>query len=115
MDNRARFEQALWKREDDVATDIGFGLAIPHCQSEAVRTPTIVVLRLAQPVDWQSKEGLPVDLIVSLAIPAGDRVSQQLSLLPKLSRKLIHEDFRESLRQAQDPGEVVSLIKEATS
>jgi len=115
VDNRARFEQALWKREDDVATDIGFGLAIPHCQSEAVRTPTIVVLRLAQPVDWQSKEGLPVDLIVSLAIPAGDRVSQQLSLLPKLSRKLIHEDFRESLRQAQDPGEVVSLIKEATS
>jgi len=114
VDNRARFEQALWKREDDVATDIGFGLAIPHCQSEAVRTPTIVVLRLAQPVDWQSKEGLPVDLIVSLAIPAGDRVSQQLSLLPKLSRKLIHEDFRESLRQAQDPGEVVSLIKEAT-
>jgi len=115
VDNRARFEQALWKREDDVATDIGFGLAIPHCQSEAVRTPTIVVLRLAQPVDWLSKEGLPVDLIVSLAIPAGDRVSQQLSLLPKLSRKLIHEDFRESLRQAQDPGEVVSLIKEATS
>ncbi len=115
VDNRARLEQALWKREDDVATDIGFGLAIPHCQSEAVRTPSIVVLRLAQPVDWQSKEGLPVDLIVSLAIPAGDRVSQQLSLLPQLSRKLIHEDFREALRQAQDPGEVVSLIKEAMS
>jgi fructose-specific PTS system IIA-like component len=114
VDNRARFEQALWKREDDVATDIGFGLAIPHCQSEAVRTPSIVVLRLAQPVDWQSKEGQPVDLIVSLAIPTGDRVSQQLALLPRLSRKLIHEDFREALRQAQEPGEVVSLIKEAT-
>jgi len=115
VDNRARFEQALWKREDDVTTDIGFGLAIPHCQSEAVRVPSIVVLRLAQPVDWQSKEGQPVDLIVSLAIPAGEKVSQQLALLPKLSRKLIHEDFREALRQARTPAEIVSLIKQATS
>ncbi|MDD8020546.1 MAG: phosphoenolpyruvate--protein phosphotransferase [Acidobacteriota bacterium] len=115
VDNRAMFEQALWKREDDVATDIGFGLAIPHCQSEAVRTPSIVVLRLAQPVDWQSKEGLPVDLIVSLAIPAGEKITQKLALLPKLSRKLIHEDFREALRQARAPAEIVSLIKEATS
>jgi fructose-specific PTS system IIA-like component len=115
VDNRARLEQALWKREDDVATDIGFGLAIPHCQSEAVRTPSIVVLHLAQPVDWQSKEGQPVDLIVSLAIPAGEKVSQQLALLPKLSRKLIHEDFREALRQARTPAEIVSLIKQATN
>jgi len=98
-----------------VATDIGFGLAIPHCQSEAVRAPSIVVLCLTQPVDWQSKEGQPVDLIVSLAIPAGEKVSQQLALLPKLSRKLIHEDFREALRQARTPAEIVSLIKQATS
>ncbi|HRD01717.1 MAG TPA: phosphoenolpyruvate--protein phosphotransferase [Candidatus Saccharicenans sp.] len=115
VDNRARFEQALWKREDDVATDIGFSLAIPHCQSEAVRTPSIVVLKLKQPVDWESKEDQPVDLIISLAIPAGEKVSQKLALLPKLSRKLIYEDFREALRRAQDPGEVVSLIKQATS
>lgn len=114
VSNRAFFEQALWKREDDVATEIGFGLAIPHCQSPEARTPSIALLRLKQPVDWQSKEGQPVDLVVALAIPSGEKVRQKLQLLPKLSRKLIHEEFREALRQAMTPEEVVALIKSAT-
>lgn len=115
IDSRAVFEQALWKREDDVATEIGFGLAIPHCQSVTVRTPSIGLLRLKQPVDWQSKEGQPVDLVICLAIPSGDKARPRLQLLPKLSRKLIHEEFREALRQAQTPEEVVALIKSATA
>lgn len=112
--NRAAFEQSLWKREDDVATEIGFGLAIPHCQSPEVSTPSIAFLRLKQPVDWQSKEGQPVDLVVALAIPSGEKVRKRLQLLPKLSRKLIHEEFREALRQAKSREDVVALIKSAT-
>jgi len=115
VSNRALFEQALWKREDDVATEIGFGLAIPHCQSPEVRTPSIALLRLKQPVDWQSKEGGLVDLVVALSFPSGEKVRQKLQLLPKLSRKLIHEEFRHALRQAKSREEVVALIKSATS
>jgi len=115
VSNRAELEQALWKREDDVATEIGFGLAIPHCQSPEVRTPSIALLRLKQPVDWQSKEGQPVDLVVALAIPSGEKVRQRLQLLPRLSRKLIHDEFRDALRQARSREEVVALIKSATS
>ncbi|MGB4704577.1 MAG: phosphoenolpyruvate--protein phosphotransferase [Candidatus Saccharicenans sp.] len=112
--SRAVFEQALWKRELDIATEIGFGLAIPHCQSATVRTPSIGVMRLQHPIDWLSREGQPVDLVICLAIPSGDKVRPKLQLLPKLSRKLIHEEFREALRQAKTPEEVVALIKSAT-
>lgn len=115
VESRAVFEQALWKREDDVATEIGFGLAIPHCQSGTVRTPSIGLLRLKQPVDWQSKEGQPVDLVICLAIPSGDKVRPKLQLLPKLSRKLIHDEFRDALRQAHTVEDVVALIKSATA
>jgi len=115
VSNRALFEQALWKREDDVPTEIGFGLAIPHCQSPEVRTPSIALLRLKQPVDWQSKEGGLVDLVVALSFPSGEKVRQKLQLLPKLSRKLIHDEFRDALRQAKSREEVVALIKSATS
>jgi len=108
---RASLEQALWKREDDVATEIGFGLAIPHCQAGSVRTPTIALIRLKHPVDWQSKEGQPVDLIVGLAIPSGEKLRPKLQLLPRLSRKLIHEEFRACLRQAESREEIVALIK----
>lgn len=114
VESRAVFEQALWKREQDVATEIGFGLAIPHCQSGTVRTPSIGLMRLRKTVDWHSKEGQPVDLIICLAIPSGDKVRPKLQLLPKLSRKLIHEDFRDSLRQATSAEAIVSLIKSAT-
>lgn len=112
--NRAVFEQALWKRERDIATEIGFGLAIPHCQSATVRTPSIGVLKLRQPIDWHSREGQPVDLVICLAIPSGDKVRPKLQLLPKLSRKLIHDEFREALRRAKTSDQVVVLIKSAT-
>ncbi len=114
VESRVVFEQALWKREQDVATEIGFGLAIPHCQSGTVRTPSIGLMRLKKPVDWQSKEGQPVDLIICLAIPSGDKVRPKLQLLPKLSRKLIHEEFRDSLRQATNVEAIMSLINSAT-
>ncbi len=112
--NRAVFEQALWKRERDIATEIGFGLAIPHCQSATVRTPSIGVLKLRQSIDWHSREGQPVDLVICLAIPSGDKVRPKLQLLPKLSRKLIHDEFREAMRRAKTPDEIVALIKSAT-
>jgi len=38
----------------------------------------------------------------------------RLQLLPKLSRELIHDEFREALRKARTAEEVISLIKSAT-
>jgi fructose-specific PTS system IIA-like component len=116
-------ENAVWAREDTYSTGLGFGFAIPHCKSNAVRSPTIAVLKPAAPIDWNSTDGEPVRVVMLLAIPAGgscgaaeDDVSKQaakmhMQVLAKLSRNLMHEEFRERLMQAVEPEAVVAAVQ----
>ena len=118
--SRAEVESALWRREDTFSTGIGFGVAIPHCQSAAVRTPSVGFLRFDEPVAWDAADGRPADMALMLAIPAsekakGDAPAKQGSLkyLARLSRRLVHDEFRDGLRAAADADEIVRLINAA--
>ncbi len=114
-DSRAEFERDLWKREDDFATGIGFGLAIPHCRTASVRGPAIAVLRFDTPIDWGSSDGVPVDLAIMLAVPAAGQTLMHQKLLARLSRRLVHEEFRDALRAAANEDDAVRLIRTAVS
>ena len=114
-DDRAGLEAALWRREDTFSTGIGFGVAIPHCRSEAARGISIAVLRLAAPIDWSAADGEAVDLAVMLALPAGEAAREHLKLLARLSRRLVHDEFREALRSAADADAVVGILKPVLS
>jgi phosphoenolpyruvate-protein phosphotransferase len=114
IESRAGFEFALWRREDTFSTGIGFGVAIPHCEALAVRLPSIAFLRFDAPLDWHSSDGQPVDLALMLAIPpAGAASRDHLELLARLSRRLVHEEFRDDLRTARDEQAAVRLITAA--
>ncbi len=93
-------EEAAWERELTYATGVGFGFAVPHCKSFAVETPSLAVLRLAEPVEWGSLDGLPVDCLLFLATPAGDGGQEHLRVFARLARKLMDEGFRDALRNA---------------
>jgi len=114
-DDRAAFEQALWRREDTFSTGIGFGVAIPHCQTDAVGGVSIAVLRPAAPIAWSAADGDPVDLIVMLALPAGGAAQEHLRLLAQISRRLVHDEFREALRAATDADSVIQILKPSLS
>lgn len=113
--SRADFESALWQREDTFSTGIGFGVAIPHCQSAAVSSAVIAFLRFNTPVDWNSSDAKPVDMAVMLAIPTPGPTEDHLRLLARLSRRLVHEEFREQLRTAGDEEAILRFIAAATA
>ena len=45
----------------------------------------------------------PVRGVLLIAVPAGARGEEHLRLIARLSRRLMHEDFREELLTAPDP------------
>ena len=51
---------ALWKREEEFSTGMMDGFAIPHAKSEAIVYPTIIVVKLTQPLVWESLDGGPI-------------------------------------------------------
>ncbi|WP_298251906.1 fructose-specific PTS transporter subunit EIIC [uncultured Arthrobacter sp.] len=95
-------------REEKTATGVPGGIAIPHCRSKAVSTPTLAMARLAPPVDFGAKDG-PADLVFFIAAPDGAD-QEHLKLLSTLARSLIRKDFTAALRAARTPADVVALV-----
>ncbi|TYD00666.1 PTS lactose transporter subunit IIC [Arthrobacter echini] len=98
-------------REEKTSTGVPGGIAIPHCRSKAVSTPTLAMARLAPPVDFGAKDG-PADLVFFIAAPDGAD-QEHLKLLSKLARSLIRKDFTAALRAARTPADVVALVNGA--
>lgn len=103
---------AVLKREAEYSTAVGFGVAIPHGKSEAVNEPFLMYTS-AKDIDWNSMDGAPVDLVFLIGVPAGEAGTTHLKILAALSRKLMKEDFRNGLRDAATPDEVIDFLEKS--
>jgi fructose-specific PTS system IIA-like component len=111
--NRAEVEETFWKRESTGSTGLGFGVAIPHGQTAAVGTVSVGMMRFTAPFLWDSNDEEPVDLAFMLVIPGGEWSLDHQKLLARLSRRIVHDEFRAALRAAPDEEAVVRLMAEA--
>jgi len=99
---------ATMAREEQSATGLPGGIAIPHCRSPYVDTASIGFARLKPAVDFGAFDG-PADLAFLIAAPESGG-TEHLKLLSSLARALVRKDFVESLRSASTPDEVVELV-----
>jgi len=95
-------------REAVMPTGIEGGIGIPHARSAAVTAPTVAFGRSADGIDYGAADG-PATLVFLIAAPDGGD-ADHLKVLAALSRRLIHESFREALHQAEDLDQVVALF-----
>lgn len=105
-------EAAVWQREALYSTAFGHGFAIPHCKTDALKANSLAILRLRRPVAWASLDGEPVSVLVLLAIRQSGGAEAHLKVLATLARRVMHEDFRERLRQEQDPRTLCDYVRE---
>lgn len=98
-------------RENVCTTGIGYGIAIPHGKCEAVKVPTVAFGRLNSGIEWQSLDGEPVNMVFLLAVPKEAESNEHLKILAALSRKLMNEDFRDSLMSIQEECELLTLLE----
>lgn len=99
---------AAMAREGQSATGLPGGIAIPHCRSPYVDTPTIGFARLSPKVDFGAPDG-PADLVFLIAAPESGG-AEHMKLLSSLARALVRKDFVASLREAASVDEVVTLV-----
>jgi PTS system fructose-specific IIC component len=99
---------AAMAREEQSATGLPGGIAIPHCRSPYVDTASIGFARLSPAVDFGAPDG-PADLAFLIAAPEAGG-ADHMKLLSSLARALVRKDFVESLREATSPDEVVQLV-----
>lgn len=103
--------QAVRRRESECSTGIGYGIAIPHGKSEAVKKSSIAIGKKKSGLDWQSLDGDLVKIVFMIAVPKERAGDEHLQILQQLSRKLLRNDFRDKLRKAETAEEIVQIMK----
>jgi nitrogen PTS system EIIA component len=92
--------ESLVERERLGCTGVGGGIAFPHCRVSGAGGSTGALIRLPEPVEFEAPDGLPVDLVVGLLVPAELDESHR-NLIGEVTRLLGDEDLRRRLRAAQ--------------
>lgn len=91
----------LLNREQLGSTGLGNGIAIPHGKIKGLAGVTALFARLDQPVDFDSVDDQPVDLVVMLLAPEGAG-ADHLKALSKVARLLRADGVVERLRGTKD-------------
>lgn len=105
----------LQQRERLGSTGLGRGIAIPHVKFKSLKSIVCLFARLETPIDFESHDGEPVDILFLLLAPehaSGDH----LKALARISRLVREPSTLERLRVAPDMAALRSvLLAPATS
>jgi PTS system nitrogen regulatory IIA component len=105
---------ALTEREMAGSTGVGHGVAVPHARLEDLQRMRGVFVRLEHPVEFESVDDQPVDLLFALFAPK-NAGAEHLRALARVSRLLRQADLREQLRKARTADAVHALLVQEAS
>ena len=110
LDERRLFDRLL-ERERLGSTGIGSGIAIPHARMAGISAPLGLFARLGQPVDFDSIDERPVDIVFLLVAPEGAG-ADHLKALARVSRLLRDRSLVDKLRATESADALFALLVE---
>ena len=113
LSERAIFE-VLLERERLGTTGVGNGIAIPHGKLPGLRQLYGLFARLETPIDFDSVDEQPVDLIFLLLAPEAAG-ADHLKALARVSRLLRDRAVCEKLRGADQADAMYALLTESAA
>ena len=109
LNDKEIYKESVLNREKQSPTGIGDGVAIPHGQSEGVKTAGLSAMVVKEGLDFKSLDGQPTYLFFMIGAPK-DSEGAHLQALAQLSTLLMEEDFRNALINASSKEEFLQLI-----
>ncbi len=99
----------ILKREEQMSTAMGRGLAFPHARLAGITKPMILIVMNKYGLEWDSPDDKPVNLVFFIITPESNPAAQ-LQILRMLSGTLSSKDFIERLEATKDVQIIWSLI-----
>lgn len=96
-------------REQLGSTGFGRNVAIPHARIAGLSRPVAAVIRLDTAIDFESADGMPVDLVFGLLSPDGAGATH-LHALASISRLMRDERMHTALIAAPSAEAIYSLL-----
>ncbi len=99
----------LIERERLGCTSLDKGIAFPHCRVNGVKKNSAALIKLLEPVDFDSIDGEPVDLVFGLMVPTElDEAGR--AEIETIAHFLRDETLRARLRSANSSSELYEAL-----
>jgi PTS system nitrogen regulatory IIA component len=95
--------------EEAFATSLDKGIAFPHCRVNGVKKSSAALIKLLEPVDFDSIDGENVDLIFGLMVPS-DLDAAGHEEIEEIANFLRDETLRARLRSANTSSELYDAL-----
>jgi len=105
---------ALQERESLGPTGVGEGVAIPHARIDNLDAIAGVFFRLEKPIEYESVDRQPVDLVFALFVPTNSGVDH-LKALACVSRLLRDSANRSKLRSNDAEATIYAILTEVAA
>ena len=109
--NLEDIRNAVLEREKIMSTGVGKGCAIPHGKTSGVNEIIAGFAKTSTPVDFQSLDDQPVNLVF-LLVGKENQVGPHIKMLSRISRMMNNDEFREKLIKASSEKEIYQIFKE---
>jgi PTS system nitrogen regulatory IIA component len=102
----------LFERERLGSTGLGNGVAFPHCRFQGITVGNAAMLKLVEPVEFDSPDNEYVDLVFGLMVP--EEVTEgHRDVIAEITELLGDQDVRHRLRAANDSNELLEVLRES--
>ena len=105
----AEILEAITNREELGSTGLGNAIAIPHGKIAGLDGVPALLARLDEPIDFDSVDDQPVDIVVMLLAPTGAG-ADHLKALSRVARLLRTESVVDDLRRAEGPAQLRAIF-----
>jgi fructose-specific phosphotransferase system IIA component len=106
---KSKLLQAILAREATRSTGIGQGLAVPHGKCHGLDSLVIAVGKPSKPMEFDSLDGQPVNLVVLLG-SSFDQTGPHIQALAGFSRLMTKTSFREKIELAKTAEDVFKVF-----
>jgi PTS system nitrogen regulatory IIA component len=101
--------ECLISRERLGCTGLDKGAAFPHCRVKGITESVAVLIKLSEPVDFDSPDGEPVDIVLGMMVPENinDEHRADIRLITQV---LADEDLRARLREMNSSSDLYKAL-----
>ncbi|EJK2993176.1 PTS IIA-like nitrogen regulatory protein PtsN [Vibrio cholerae] len=107
--NATELFECMLSREKMGSTGIGNGIAIPHARMSNSENAVAVLLQCEEPIEFDSIDNRPVDLLFALLVPE-DQCKEHLKTLACMAERLNDKQILKQLRNAASDQELYNIM-----
>ncbi|EKG0035023.1 PTS IIA-like nitrogen regulatory protein PtsN [Vibrio cholerae] len=107
--NATELFECMLSREKMGSTGIGNGIAIPHARMSDSENAVAVLLQCEEPIEFDSIDNRPVDLLFALLVPE-DQCKEHLKTLACMAERLNDKQILKQLRNVASDQELYNIM-----